>query len=114
MAARSSANACAASDGWDATIDDITASRQELDLWTAVLDSQFAISGEQVRVTTCCHPDLDALAVRIESPLAVDGRLSAFIDFPYVEENEGELPVRSGVRRTRTRHRCASWHPTRR
>lgn len=81
------------SDGWDATIDDVTAPSQELDLWTAVLDSQFAISGEQVRVTTCCHPDLDALAVRIESPLAADGRLSAFIDFPYVEENEGELSV---------------------
>jgi hypothetical protein len=80
-------------DGWDATIADVTAVRQELDLWTATLDSRFAISGEQVRVRTCCHPDLDALAVRIDSPLAGDGRLSAYIDFPYVDESEGSLYV---------------------
>jgi hypothetical protein len=42
---------------------------QTLDLWTGILTSQFEIAGQPVRVETCVHPTLDALAVTVESPL---------------------------------------------
>ncbi len=42
---------------------------QTLDLWTGILTSQFEIAGQPVRVETCVHPTLDALAVIVESPL---------------------------------------------
>ena len=53
--------------------------RQELDLWTGILHSSFEIAGAAVRVETCVHPTLDALAVTIESPL----RVGVGIAFPY-------------------------------
>jgi hypothetical protein len=43
--------------------------RQTLDLWTGVLTSHFEIAGRPVRVETCVHPTLDALAVTVDSPL---------------------------------------------
>lgn len=50
---------------------------QTLDLWTGILTSRFEYEGRAVRVQTCCHPDLDLLAVRVEPAIAVT------IEFPY-------------------------------
>ncbi|MEV0403160.1 hypothetical protein [Actinoallomurus sp. NPDC050550] len=72
-------------DGRDATSGDLTDCRQELDLWTGTLDSRFKVDGEPVRVRTCCHPDVDAVAVTVESPLIAAGRLSVFVDLPFVD-----------------------------
>jgi hypothetical protein len=52
---------------------------QTLDLWSGILDSAFRLRGQPVHVTTCCHPVRDAIAVTVESPLA----LSIALDFPY-------------------------------
>ena len=41
-----------------------------------------------MQVETCCHPKLDAIAVRIVSKLIAKGRLKAFIDFPNADRNE--------------------------
>ncbi len=56
---------------------------QKLDLWSGLLHSRFRLRGQPVTVHTCCHPELDALTVRVESPLLADGRLVVEIEFPY-------------------------------
>jgi len=71
------------SDGSPATSGDLKNIRQTLDLWTGLLDSHFEFEGQPVRVQTCCHPDLDLVAVRVESPLLADGRLPVRLAFPY-------------------------------
>lgn len=75
-------------DGSDAVADDLTDCVQDLDLWTGTLDSRFHLEGQPVHVETCCHPDLDAVAVRIHSPLIAAGRLSVFLDFPRDDGRE--------------------------
>jgi len=69
--------------GKQAQPEDLSGIRQELDLWSGSLKSRFDFDGRTIRVETLCHPDLDQIAVRIESPLLADERLGAFIAFPY-------------------------------
>ncbi|HYP14724.1 MAG TPA: glycoside hydrolase family 65 [Bryobacteraceae bacterium] len=59
--------------------EEIANTRQTLDLWTGILTSTFAYKGKPVRVRTCCHPELDLVAVEVESgePIGV------VFDFPY-------------------------------
>ena len=54
-----------------------------LDLWSGVQTSRYQIGGEWVRVETCVHPTLDAVVVRIDSPLIARGELQVALDFPY-------------------------------
>lgn len=61
----------------------ITGVEQTLDLWTGVLTSRFQLEGVPVTVLTCCHPERDAVAARVDSALVTLGRLSVAIDFPY-------------------------------
>ena len=70
-------------DGAPATPDDLRNALQTLDLWSGLLDSRFDFEDQPVRVLTCCHPDLDCVAVRIESPLLAQGRLPVRLAFPY-------------------------------
>lgn len=69
-------------DGSPATEADIQNPRQELDLWRGIVSSRFEIEGVAVAVQTACHPTLDAVAVRIESPLVAQGRLAVFLACP--------------------------------
>jgi protein-glucosylgalactosylhydroxylysine glucosidase len=71
------------SDGSEGNSRDLMSIHQMLDLWTGSLDSQFQFAGQSVRVRTCCHPALDAMAVRIESSLVEDGGLTVRFAFPY-------------------------------
>ena len=71
------------SNGQSARIEDLRNARQELDLWSGIITSRFEIEQSPVYVQTVCHPSLDAIAVRIESPLVRSGRLEVFIHFPY-------------------------------
>ena len=73
----------AVADGHRVTPADLKHCRQTLDLWTGILDSRFELAGQPVRVQTCCHPELDALAVRVESPLLATGALRVRLAFPY-------------------------------
>jgi hypothetical protein len=57
--------------------------KRHLDLWTGLMTSRFEVSGQPVKVETSVHPTLDAVAVRIESPLIRTGKLVVAIDFPY-------------------------------
>ncbi|HUA38990.1 MAG TPA: twin-arginine translocation signal domain-containing protein [Candidatus Sulfopaludibacter sp.] len=70
-------------DGSPATSGDLKSIRQTLDLWSGLLASNFEFEGRPIRVQTCCHPELDLIAIHIESPLLADGRLRVRLAFPY-------------------------------
>jgi hypothetical protein len=70
-------------DGREATRDDLTGIEQVLDLWQGVLRSRFRLEGEDVVVETLCHPRLDAIAVRVVSPLVGRGQIAIRLRFPY-------------------------------
>jgi hypothetical protein len=70
-------------DGSAAKPEDLKNVKQTLDLWTGVLDSTFELEGEPVHVQTCCAGDVDAVGVKVESPLIGQKRLEVSISFPY-------------------------------
>jgi len=69
-------------EGTAATEADVKNPRQELDLWNGIVTSHFELDGQPVTVLTACHPQQDAVAARIESPLLNSGRLFVFLDVP--------------------------------
>jgi len=44
---------------------DLGAGRQVLDLWTGVIESDVVLGGQNLHVTTACHPGRDAIAIRV-------------------------------------------------
>jgi hypothetical protein len=64
--------------GFDLKPDAFTPGEQTLDLWSGLLESRFQMVGKPVRVQSAVHPEMDALAARIESP-----GISVRIAFPY-------------------------------
>jgi hypothetical protein len=70
-------------DGQELQLKDISDLSRTLDLWSGKHFSSYQINGVPVRVGTCVHPTLDAVAVRIESPLIASGNLQVVLDFPY-------------------------------
>ncbi|MCO6043968.1 hypothetical protein NG895_08615 [Aeoliella sp. ICT_H6.2] len=69
-------------DGTAITRSEITDVEQTLDLWRGVIASEFKLRGEPVRVMTTCHPELDLIAVRVNSPLLAEGKLAVKLAFP--------------------------------
>ena len=67
----------------EAQVSDIHDGEQQLDLWQGIVTSRFRLEGKPVVVRTAVHPTLDLLAVRIESGLIDEGRISARFSFPY-------------------------------
>ncbi len=65
------------------TIDDIDNPVQELNLWKGEIKSFFEVDGIRTEVTTCCHQDIDMIAVSIKSALINKGRVKIMIRFPY-------------------------------
>jgi hypothetical protein len=70
-------------DGSPARTNDLIDVEQTLDLWDGLLTSHFKFDGQPVTVKTVCDPKLDAIAVRVGSPLVKQGRLTIQIHFPY-------------------------------
>ena len=70
-------------DGSAAAPSDLTEVRQTLDLWNGVIVSHFRFDGEPVDVETVCHPTIDAVGVRVRSPLVGTGRVAIEFRFPY-------------------------------
>jgi len=62
---------------------DISEIEQVLDLWKGELHSRFSYKDQPVDVFTICDPEVDALAIRVFSPLLDQGRLCVRIAFPY-------------------------------
>ena len=61
----------------------LTNIRQELHLYDGKIESQFAVDGIPVEVTTAALQDKDAVIYRIKTPLLKDGRARITIRFPY-------------------------------
>lgn len=74
-------------DGSEARASDITGIEQKLDLWKGKIISRFEFEGKLVTLTTAVHPALDLLAVKIESGLVAQGKLSVRLAFPYGSPN---------------------------
>ena len=93
------------SDSLPAMPDDLKNIRQTLDLWSGLLESRFDFEGQPVHVLTCVHPELDLLAVRVESPLLASGRLQVRLAFPYgspeMDMVDWEQPDRHSTKLTR-------------
>lgn len=70
--------------GIPARFDELTHTRQTLDLWRGVLESQFTYEGNEVRVETRVHPDLDMLIVTLHGKALGTGRLGVTLKFPGV------------------------------
>ncbi|MCR5159317.1 MAG: glycoside hydrolase family 88 protein [Prevotella sp.] len=70
-------------DGSKVELKTLTDVRQELKLYDGVIESQFAVDGFPVDVTTACLQDRDAVIYRIKTPLLKEGRASVSIRFPY-------------------------------
>lgn len=81
-------------DGTEATLNDVTAVDQHLNLWTGTLISRFEVAGEEVEVHTACHPERDQIAVQVRSPLIEDERLRIRFRFPY---GSGEFGKEAGT-----------------
>ncbi|GAA1930816.1 hypothetical protein GCM10009775_23590 [Microbacterium aoyamense] len=60
--------------------------RQELDLWTGVLTSEFTYAGERVRVETVGAADGAVVGFRIGTGLLETGRAKVVIRFPYASD----------------------------
>jgi hypothetical protein len=80
------------SDQSPAGLGDLENIEQTLDLWSGLVTSRFMLGGSPVQVRTCCHPDLDLVAIRVESPLVAARRLSIRIRFPYGSNRFGKDP----------------------
>ncbi|KAI0795022.1 Six-hairpin glycosidase-like protein [Abortiporus biennis] len=65
------------------TEDDLDDVRQELDLWSGTMTSQFSFSGQKVTVTTSSAQSDSAIAVTVTSSLVKQGKLGIFLDFPW-------------------------------
>ncbi|MDI1251329.1 MAG: hypothetical protein PSV13_20885 [Lacunisphaera sp.] len=63
--------------------EDIQGLARTFDLWSGTQTSAFTIGGQPVRVVTCVHPELDQVAVRIESTLVARGEIEVALDFSY-------------------------------
>ena len=70
-------------DGKPVSTGTITEINQLLDIWSGVIYSTYRLKGELVQVITTCHPDFDVLAVKVQSPLILEKRLSIQIAFSY-------------------------------
>jgi hypothetical protein len=70
-------------DGSPAQPGAVTDVEQTLDLWDGIILSHFQFDGQPVEVQTLCEPNLDAVAVRVVSPLLKQKRLAIQIHFPY-------------------------------
>src|ERR1700733_698306 len=70
-------------DGSPAQTNDLMDVEQKLDLWNGEISSHFKFDGQPVDVETVCDPTLDAIAVRVKSPLLKTGGLALQIHFPY-------------------------------
>ena len=53
-------------EGQELTAHEVTATARHLDLWNGIQTSRFTLRGSDVRVQTCVHPTLDAVAIRID------------------------------------------------
>jgi hypothetical protein len=94
-------------EGRPVTLADLRDAKQELDLWSGLISSEFRVGNSPVRVETVCYPERDLLAIRIVSPLLRRRELGVAIAFPYASTSwavgyDWNSPARYETRVTRT------------
>lgn len=57
--------------------------RQEIDLWTGTMSSEFSYNGERVSVKTYSAQSSSTVGIVVKSALVASGRLGVFLDFPW-------------------------------
>jgi hypothetical protein len=62
---------------------DIKIKSRLYNLWKGEVESHFEYQGVHVHVTTVCHPQKDAVSVRVESPLLKNKKIGIALAFPY-------------------------------
>jgi hypothetical protein len=77
------------SNGVELAQSDVTDLKRTMDIWSGVQISQYHVNGDPVRVETAVDPTLDAVAIRIVSPLIKTGGLQVALDFPYPSHDGG-------------------------
>lgn len=70
-------------DGSIASIEDLYAVHQQLDLWSGEIHSTFKLENELVEVITFCDPKWDQIQVQVKSSLLKEGRIQLQLIFPY-------------------------------
>lgn len=80
-------------DGTVAVITDIKNIHQTLNLYTGLIVSEFTVEDMPVKVFTSCDQQIDALGVRIESPLLGQRRLFVKLVFPYPTDEFKDVAV---------------------
>ncbi|HEU4781162.1 MAG TPA: hypothetical protein VFS58_14870, partial [Steroidobacteraceae bacterium] len=70
--------------GKTSAFDELSATRQTLDLWTGRISSSFIFDGTPVEVETSVHPDRDLIIVHLRSTMLAAGRLGVDLRFPGV------------------------------
>ena len=73
----------AGDDGNQVTADELKNIRQQLNLWEGAIESHFELNSIPADVQTTCHPQRDAIAVRIRSALVKNGLLKLNFRFAY-------------------------------
>lgn len=68
-------------DGSRMAEDAVLDARTRCALWEGRLETEFTYRGWRLRVRVCVHPDMDAVAVRVEAPQ--EAKLTILLDFPY-------------------------------
>jgi hypothetical protein len=67
-----------------ARLENLSDTRQRLDLWSGSLHSRFVYEKQPVSVLTAVHPHRDMVIVEIRSPLVASGRLAVEVAYPGV------------------------------
>ncbi|MCL2179791.1 MAG: hypothetical protein FWB83_01560 [Treponema sp.] len=65
------------------TLNECTPVKQTLSLWEGLIYSEFMLRGNSIKTKTFVHPHEDAVYLRVDSSLLLDGALSINIEFPY-------------------------------
>ncbi|WP_234572382.1 hypothetical protein [Rhodohalobacter sp. 614A] len=70
-------------DGTAVQLNELSNIRQELDMWSGTLNSQFEIEGKPVIVQTRVHPEYDQLSVWVDASSLTNEQVKVNIEFPY-------------------------------
>jgi len=76
-------------DGLALRKEDLSGLARSVDLWAGKQTSTYRMAGEVVRVETWVDASLDAVGVRIESPLVARKALQVALEFPYPSLGNG-------------------------
>ncbi len=91
-------------DGQPVKLEALTNAKRHLDMWRGWHTASYTLDGEPVAVTTAVHGELDAVGLRVISPLVGRGELRIELDCPYPTLDTGAQTGdfgRAGDHRTR-------------